>query len=160
VARAARTGEIIVAADVRDAPDFLPNPALPNTRSEMALALVVRDRLVGVMDLQSEVVGRFTPETFPVMETLARQVAAAISNARLYSLSEMTSRHEQALSAVTQQIHAAVNVDEVLQTAVRELGKALRVPHTAIQLKLPADDTADAASGSSPADLETVPSQS
>jgi hypothetical protein len=41
------------------------------------------------------------------------------------------------LSGITQEIQRANSLDEVLQTAARELGKALRVPHTRIQLQIP-----------------------
>ena len=73
-----------------------------------------------------------------VMETLGRQIAIALSNARLFGEVERTSRREQTLSMISQQMQAALNLDEVLQTATRELGRVLRVPHTAIALRVPA----------------------
>jgi GAF domain-containing protein len=58
---------------------------------------------------------------------------------------ERTSRHEQALGAITQQIQQATNVEEVLQTVVRELGRSLNVSHTSIELRLPTEDAREAA---------------
>lgn len=139
VARAARTREMTKVDDVTQATDFLPNPLLPRTRSELVLPLIARGELLGVLDVQSDIPARFNPEICSVMETLARQVAAALNNARLFTEVERTSRHEQMLSQISQQIQTAVNVEEVLQVAARELGKTLRVPHTTITLQLPSD---------------------
>ncbi len=134
VATAGRARKSVVINDVELAETFLPHPLLPDTRSELAVPLLARGRLVGVLDVQSDQVGYFTGQTLTILETLGNQIGVAISNATLYQIAERTSRHEHALSAITQQLQGAANVDEVLQVAVRELGKALRVPHTAIQL--------------------------
>jgi len=58
------------------------------TRSEMALPLIVGERVVGVLDVQSDVVGRFTEQDVAVQTTLATQVAAAVQNARLFGAVE------------------------------------------------------------------------
>ncbi|NDJ77770.1 MAG: GAF domain-containing protein [Chloroflexi bacterium] len=136
VARAARSRLPVVENEVRRASDFLPNPLLPNTASEAAFPLVVGDRVVGVLDVQSDQVDFFTDDQLTVLNTLARQIAVSVANARLFTEVERTSRHEQALSAITEQIQRATTMDEVLQTAARELGRALRVPHTTVQLQL------------------------
>ncbi len=137
VARAARTRQIMLQNDVRSAPDFLPNPLLPETRAEAAVALVARGELLGVLDLQSNQTGYFDPTiTQSLLTTLAQQIGIALSNARLFSEAERTGRHEHALSAISDQIQGALSMDEVLEVASRELGKALRVPHTTIELQL------------------------
>ncbi|MEB2289057.1 MAG: GAF domain-containing protein [Anaerolineae bacterium] len=85
VARAARARTGIVVNDVQEAPDFLPNPLLPDTRSEMAVPLIAGDALIGVMDVQSERVGRFGEEDVAIHSTLAAQIAVSVQNARLYA---------------------------------------------------------------------------
>jgi signal transduction histidine kinase/HAMP domain-containing protein len=81
VARAARERRGIVVNDVTVEPDFLPNPLLPDTRSELSEPLVVGDRLLGVLDLQSDVPARFTAADVRLKAALADQVAVAIQNA-------------------------------------------------------------------------------
>jgi GAF domain-containing protein len=71
---------------------------------------------------------------------MSGQIATALSNAELYAVAERTSRHERAIGKINQEIQSANDLDEVLQTAVRELGKALRVPHTAIELQVSPDE--------------------
>lgn len=136
VARAARSFDNVVINDVRRSVNFLPHPLLPNTRSEMAIALLGRGRLMGVLDLQSDRTGFFNAERIVVMEAVAAQVATAISNATLFASLQRVTAHEQALGNISRVVERATTVDEVLQTTVRELGKALRVPYTAIELQL------------------------
>ncbi|MCB0190316.1 MAG: GAF domain-containing protein [Anaerolineae bacterium] len=77
-----QTGTIV--NDVQASPDFLPNPLLPNTRSEMAVPILVSKKLLGVLDVQGDVVGRFTEQDIQIETTLASQVAIALQNARQY----------------------------------------------------------------------------
>ncbi len=82
VALTARTREGIITNDVRQSPDYLPNPLLPDTRSEMAVPLIVGERLFGVLDVQADTVNHFTREDLGIQATLAAQVAVAQQNAR------------------------------------------------------------------------------
>jgi sigma-B regulation protein RsbU (phosphoserine phosphatase) len=59
VARAATSREVVQVDDVSQEPRFLANPRLPDTQSEVAVPLVVRQRLVGVLDVQDDAPGRF-----------------------------------------------------------------------------------------------------
>jgi PAS domain S-box-containing protein len=85
VARAAREKKGVTVNDVTTAPDFLPNPLLPDTHSEMAVPMMVGDEVVGVLDVQSETIGRFTDADIAVQTTLASQVASSIQNSRSYT---------------------------------------------------------------------------
>ena len=85
VARAAREKKGVTINDVTMAPDFLPNSLLPNTRSELAVPMLVADQVIGVFDVQSEVIGRFTEADIAVQTTLASQVASAVQTARSFT---------------------------------------------------------------------------
>ena len=136
VATAARTRRGNIVNDVTIAPEFLPHPLLPNTKSELAVPLTARGQVLGVLDVQHDTKNYFAVEVLSVLEILANQVSIALSNATLFESADRSSRHEQALGTIERQIQQATDVDEVLQITVRELGKALRVPHTAIELQL------------------------
>jgi GAF domain-containing protein len=77
---------------------FFNNPDLPMTRSEIALPLLIRDRLLGVLDIQSDKPQAFNAGDIDVLQTLANQIAVAIENARLLDESQATL---QQLEAVT-----------------------------------------------------------
>lgn len=85
VARAARERTAIIANDVRSEAEYLPNPLLPDTRSEMAVPMIVGEKVLGVLDVQADITDRFTQEDVNIKTTLATQVAIALQNARLYA---------------------------------------------------------------------------
>lgn len=84
VARAARTQESVIVNDVRQAPDWLPNPLLPDTRSELAVPMIIGDRLLGVLDVQASETDYFTDDDARTQSILAAQLVAALENARLF----------------------------------------------------------------------------
>ncbi len=85
VARAARERQPVIINDVTSEPDHLPNPLLPETKSEMAIPMLVGDELVGVLDVQSAERGRFDSNDVRVQTTLADQIAIAVQNARAFA---------------------------------------------------------------------------
>jgi GAF domain-containing protein len=84
VARAAREKKGVTVNDVTQVSDFLPNALLPDTRSELAVPMMIGEQVIGVFDVQSEVVGRFMDTDIAVQTTLASQVASAVQNAHSY----------------------------------------------------------------------------
>jgi GAF domain-containing protein/HAMP domain-containing protein len=86
--RAATEKKPVVISDTTASATFRPNPLLPNTRSEMAIPLIVGDKVVGVLDLQSEKANALSQELLPAFEALAGQVAIAIQNANLLAETE------------------------------------------------------------------------
>ncbi len=73
-----------IALDVGEDAVFLANPDLPETRSELALPLVVGGRILGALDVQSKEPNAFTEEDVATLQVLADQIAIAIENARLF----------------------------------------------------------------------------
>lgn len=63
---------------------FFNNPDLPETRSEAALPLIVREQVIGVLDIQSKDARAFDPDDIETFQTLADQIALVIENARLF----------------------------------------------------------------------------
>jgi signal transduction histidine kinase len=84
VARAARSKEIVLANDVTQEPDFLPNPLLPETRSEVAVPAIAGGAVLGVFDVQHNVPGYFTEADLDVFATLTGQITTALQNAGLF----------------------------------------------------------------------------
>ncbi len=92
VARAARTKEIVIENDVNSAADFLPNPLLPDTRAEMAIPLLIGDRVLGILDVQSDVANAFHADDAKVLATLAAQIAVAVENTNVVQRVLLTER--------------------------------------------------------------------
>ena len=111
-----------IAQDVGEEPVRFDNPLLPDTRSEMALPLLIGDRVLGALDVQSTRPSAFSEEDISVLQLVADQVAVAIDNARKLSdearLLEATSpifraSHRMATANKTEQIVQVLS-DELL----------------------------------------------
>ncbi len=89
-----------IALDVGADAIFFNNPYLPMTRSEAAIPLVIRNKLLGVLDIQSDRPQAFSVEDLDVLETMADQVSIAIENARLLDESQATLLQLEALTSV------------------------------------------------------------
>jgi signal transduction histidine kinase len=90
VTRAARLRQGQIVNNVNQEKGFLPNPLLPDTVSEMAIPMIVGNRLLGVFDAQSDRVNYFTDEDLRTYNTLASQTAVALQNAQLFAEQAMT----------------------------------------------------------------------
>jgi GAF domain-containing protein len=88
-----------IALDVGEEAVFFSNPDLPHTRSEMALPLIVRDKPIGVMDIQSTEPGAFAEEDINALQSLADQIALALDNARLLAESQAALKQLQSITA-------------------------------------------------------------
>jgi len=103
---AAESREIVRVADTAADPRYIASH--PDIRSEIAIPLVVQDRVVGVMDLESERMGYFSEEHARTLGLLAPQIASAVENARLYE--ELAQREQR----MEQDLKAARNLQSVL----------------------------------------------
>jgi GAF domain-containing protein len=81
-------GRARIASETRDDAVRRPSQELPDTRSEAALPLTSRDRILGVLTVQSDKVGAFDPDTITALQAMVDQVAVALDNARLYTESQ------------------------------------------------------------------------
>ena len=79
----AQTGQPRIALDVGADAVYFNNPDLPDTRSEVALPMKVRNETIGVLDVQSTEAGAFSSEDLQVLTALASQVSIALENAKL-----------------------------------------------------------------------------
>lgn len=84
VARVVSTGRAYVVADVANDPVYLPVAEVADTRSEVTLPLRARGATLGAISIQSSETNAFDAEDVAVLQTVADQVALAISNARLF----------------------------------------------------------------------------
>jgi phosphoserine phosphatase RsbU/P len=103
---AAESREIVRVVDTLADPRYIASH--PDIRSEIAVPLVVQDRVVGVMDLESEKMGYFTEDHSRLLALLAPQIASSVENARLYE--ELAQREQR----MDQDLKAARNLQSVL----------------------------------------------
>jgi len=106
-----------------------------STRSELAIPLMLRDEVVGVLDCQSERPHHFDNETIDLLTLFSNQAALALQNARLYSLERQRARQLQAINAIAQQTTAVLDLEELLRRVCELIQDAFRVSHVSLLLK-------------------------
>jgi len=97
VGHVAKTGIPRIALDVGHDAVYFNNPDLPETRSEMSLPLKIRNKVSGILDIQSRVAGAFSDQELNTMSILADQISSAIENARLFEESQQALLEAEAL---------------------------------------------------------------
>jgi putative methionine-R-sulfoxide reductase with GAF domain len=140
VGRACESGQVVLVADTASDPNWLPNPLLPETRSEIAVPIMLGDEVLGALDVQENEVEGIGQEDADLLLSIAGQVAIALRNARQYADAQRQVEQEARVAAIIGQIQNTQTIEEALQVAVRELGRALRAPQTQVKVKLGEDE--------------------
>jgi len=109
-----------IALDVGEEAVRFGNPLLPLTRSEMALPLVSRSRVIGAMTIQSDQPAAFTQEDISVLQSLADQTANAIENARLFEDARSRLAQLTALQETTRAVVSTLELDKLLHLITQQ----------------------------------------
>lgn len=148
VAQAAREQHGVIVNNVHEEPGWLPNPLLPHTRSEMAVPLIVGQRVLGVLDVQSDQTNRFTTEDVQIKSILAAQVAVALDNARHLEQTQLalSESEEQAqrlarLTKMGSQLNQAADEAEIFKVTAVQTPQIVPGSRTSITLLNPAGDS-------------------
>jgi signal transduction histidine kinase len=118
-ARAAQTGQAVLANDVLRDPGFLPDSQLPETRSELVIPLRLGNQAIGTLDVHNTQAGAFSAEDVVAIQSLGDQIVVAIDNAHLYKqsrelavLEERTRLARDLHDSVTQSLYSLVLLTE------------------------------------------------
>ena len=113
VGEAASHRRSILVKDVRKIENYI--DANPNVRSELAVPLIAKNRVIGVIDLQSEQIGYFTEEHQRLLELTASRMATAVENARLYSRVSRQAQTLTVLNEISREITSILDLDDLLE---------------------------------------------
>lgn len=135
VGRAALTNAPVLVADVESDAEWLPNPLLPHTKAETAVPIALGERVLGVLDVQQDREYGLSESDVELLVSITNQVAIALQVAEYLEFAQMQAKQEAISNEIGQKIQGAKNVEQALQIAVRELGRALDAPKTRVILK-------------------------
>ncbi len=99
------------------------NPLLPETRSEMALPLQSRGRIIGAMTIQSTNLDAFSENDISLLQTMADQLANAIENASLFEQGQRRITDLAVVNEASQAIALAQNLDDLLEMVHRQASR-------------------------------------
>jgi sigma-B regulation protein RsbU (phosphoserine phosphatase) len=110
--QAAQLRQAILIEDVTKDSRYI--EGVPNVRSELAIPLITKNRVIGVIDLEAREPGYFTEEHQRVLTLVASRMAAGIENAQLYARTTKQARILAMLNEIAQELTSILNLDELL----------------------------------------------
>jgi len=135
---AAQRREAILVDDVTKDPRYI--SAVPNVRSELAVPLIIKNRLIGVIDIESPQPNHFTEEHKRLLTLIASRMAVGIENARLYTRTTRQARTLVLLNEIARELTSILNVDELLKRIAELLSRLIDYQMFSILLLDPAGE--------------------
>lgn len=120
---AAQRAEAVLVDDVAADPRYI--SAVPNVRSELAVPLIIKNRVIGVLDIESTQSGHFTEEHERLLTLIASRMAVGIENARLYTRMTRQAKTLLLLNEIARELTSILNLDELLKRVGELLSKLI-----------------------------------
>ena len=120
VGQVAQERHAILVNDVTKAENYI--NVHPGVRSELAVPLIVKNRVIGVIDIQSEQTNYFSPEHMRLLQLTASRIGQAIENARLYTRVARQAQTLEVLNEISRELTSILDVDALLE----RVGQLLR----------------------------------
>jgi sigma-B regulation protein RsbU (phosphoserine phosphatase) len=121
--RAAQLRQAVLVEDVTKEDGYI--EAIPNVRSELAIPLVVKNRVIGVIDLEAREPGYFTEEHRRLLTLIGSRMAVGIENAQLYTRTTRQARTLLLLNEIARELTSILNVDELLKRIAELLNRII-----------------------------------
>ncbi len=120
---AAQRREAILVGDVAKDGRYI--SAIPEVRSELAVPLIIKNRVIGVIDLESLQPDHFTEEHKQLLTLIASRVAVGIENARLYTRTTRQARTLLLLNEIARELTSILNLDQLLKRIAELLSRLI-----------------------------------
>jgi len=121
--QAAQLRKAVLVDDVTKDPAYI--AAIPNVRSELAVPLITKNRVIGVIDLEARDPGYFNEEHSRLLTLVASRIAGGIENAQLYTRTTRQARILVLLNEIARELSSILNLDELLSRVAELLRKLI-----------------------------------
>src|SRR5207248_980126 len=111
--QAAQLRQAVLVADVLDADGYI--DAVPNVRSELAIPLIIKNRVIGVIDIEAREPDYFTEEHKRLLTLIGSRMAVGIENARLHTRTTRQARTLLLLNEIARELTSILNLDELFR---------------------------------------------
>jgi phosphoserine phosphatase RsbU/P len=135
---AAQRREALLVGDVTKDDRYI--SSVPNVRSELAVPLIVKNKVIGVIDLESQQADHFTEEHKRLLVLIGSRMAIGIENARLYTRTTRQARTLVLLNEIARELTSILNVDELLKRIAELLSRLIDYQMFSILLLEPGGD--------------------
>lgn len=154
--RAAETGEIVVVDDLAVPTDDLPIAWLPRARSELAVPIKSKERVLGVLDIRAAAPGAFGPRDVRRVELMTPLIGVAIEHARALALLEEQNRQLALAEAVSRIAVGAGDLRKLAARVAERLRETLEVDFVGVSVLLPAKGVLELAGGAAAAGVDEI----
>ena len=120
---AAQNREALLVGDVATDPRYI--SGVPDVRSELAVPLIVKNKVIGVIDIESPQPNHFTEEHKRLLTLIASRMAVGIENARLYTRTTRQARTLLLLNEIARELTSILNLDELLKRIAELLSRLI-----------------------------------
>ena len=118
IVEAVQSGQPVLSNNVLDDPRYFPVPEMPNTRAELDVPIMVAGKVIGVLDVQSNLPYAFTEDDVILLQALANQAGVAIENARLFYEAQSYAEEQTILRRISQAVGESLDLQDLLETAL------------------------------------------
>jgi phosphoserine phosphatase RsbU/P len=121
--RAAQSRQAVLVGDTSTLDYYI--PAVPKVHSELAIPLIVKNRVIGVIDIEARERDYFTEEHKRLLTLIASRMAIGIENARLHTRTTRQARALLLLNEIAQELTSILNLDELLKRIAELLSRLI-----------------------------------
>jgi phosphoserine phosphatase RsbU/P len=121
--RAAHNREAILVGSVSDCDQFVPGP--PGVQSELAVPLIVRNRVLGVIDLEASEANHFNEQHKELLMLIASRIAAGVENSRLYTRVSRQATSLLLLNEISRDLTSILNLDQLFGRIAEQLKRLM-----------------------------------
>ena len=136
---AAQRREAVLVGDVSADSRYI--SAVPGVRSEIAVPLIIKNRVIGVIDIESPQPNHFTEEHKQLLTLIGSRMAVGIENARLYTRITRQAKTLLLLNEIARELTSILNLDELLKRVGELLSRLIDFQMFSIMLLDPAGET-------------------
>ncbi len=132
IGESAKLGEQIVCNDVQSDLRYRFIDSLPETKSEVVIPLKIEDRVLGVLDVQSNHKKAFHPNDLLILHALADNIARAVEGARLYNSLRRRADQLTLVSEVSKSVTSTLNLSQLMRDAASLIHEKFGYPHVSL----------------------------